>query len=94
MRRESNIQNENFDKMLLFFKSMSMLYDQKHLLFFFLLLIQDVNDNVCGCVVYIFLHFEFCETVLHVNENNSRNSIALSDLSLKRHVYFILKQNR
>ena len=93
MNRESNIQNKNFDKMLLFFKSMSMLYDQKHLLFFFLLLIQDVND-VCGCVVYVFLHFEFCETVLHVNENNSRNYTALSDLSLKRHLYFILKQNR
>ena len=82
MSRESNIQNKDFDKILLFFKSMSMLYDQKHLLCFFLLLIQDVNYNICGCVVYIFLHFEFCETVLHVNENNSRNAIALSLISL------------
>lgn len=45
-----------------------------------------------ACVVYIFLHFELHETVLHVNENNS-STIALSQF-LSKETPVVLYSNR
>ena len=43
-------------------------------------------DVIFAAVLSIFLHFEYCETGVHLNKNNSRKVTALSDFSLKRHL--------